>query len=215
MDADGDYADGGVVELLAPRGKGALPVAPDKLQDYLAGPKRKRPEEAARDLVWEDLGKFFDRAGDLVRQAIAAGRSQIAPPPNVAVASAYDDGGAIELASGVATQAAVPQGPIAGLGQVEVTIESGVALFQAFELEASTQPIPVKPTGEPAKAADRAPTRDEKAAAADELETAKRSAATLGLGLMLAVPTALGGHEANDGAPVARRTKLPRRHRLA
>jgi len=215
MDADGDYADGGVVELLAPRGKRALAPTPDKLHDWLAGPKRKLPQEAARDFVWEEVGKFFERAGDLVRQVVVAGTPATARMPKSAVASAFDDGGSIELATGVAAQqpAAAPRGPIAGLGQVEVTIQSGVALFQAFELEASTQQPVAERSGEPAKAAERVPTRDEKAAAADELEAAKRSAATLGLGLMLAVPTALGGRDETDGSDAERRTAI-RRDRL-
>ena len=202
-------SDGGLIELEPSRNSAA--IAPSiKSSETPTTPKREQRLEDLLDRDWihDELGDMFDTvdenglpdSNDLSDDhAIAVDVAE-----QSAAAATFDDGGMIELAAGgarpgVASQdVAAPGISLERSGQMEVTIDAGVALFQAIELGGETNSPPDaaradQPTAAEARAdaGDGFAVDDEQANADEPVGGVRHTAANIGLGLMAVVPFSL------------------------
>lgn len=202
--------EGGLIELESP----TLPRAKRSLK---AGDNLSDEETAANELqklldqVWSGWDRVWDASGEIHEALEEEARSS-----NDAVASAASDqatksimadaeGGMIELA----TPAALAGGPlVAGPGPAylvqtpvndgeKVRIDAGVALYQSFELATAPDAAPpasaANTNAANGKAADAGSAGDKNAKSKEpsSAEHKSTSAALLGVGLLLSVPTSV------------------------
>jgi hypothetical protein len=202
--------EGGLIELESP----TLPRAKRSLK---AGDELADEETAANELqklldqVWSGWDRLWDASGEILEAL-----KEQAPDSNDSVASAASDqaakiimadgeGGMIELA----TPAALAGGPlVSSPGQAylvqtpvndgeKVRMDAGVALYQSFELATAPDAVPpasaANTNAANGKAADAGSAGDKNAKSKEpsSAEDKSTSAALLGVGLLLSVPTSV------------------------
>ncbi len=196
--------EGGLVEL-SPRGA-QLPHSRNlKTDDKLAAPSRRFRDLTDDEAFWGDV---LDGLDDLLndsdedqpvakpRDAVRAERAaqhrrdqatRQLPSPAAPMAR-YDEGGLIAIRAGDAPRTASPAiDDIPTMDPVHVTMDAGVALFQAFER--SEGPVETAtPSSAATNESDRPSGGDLNASAEESPETSGKVAAGVGLGLLAAWP---------------------------
>ncbi|MGD9720497.1 MAG: hypothetical protein AB7O59_21945 [Pirellulales bacterium] len=212
--------EGGLIELDVPEEATVGPAEEADGDGTPAVPKRNRRSQdlANRPDQWSDLRdalEEFSRQQMLLEHDAAARETRARHDKHSNTAGAtFDEGGAIELAAGgsatpVAAAVAEALPPLA----IDVTMDAGVALFQAFELSSELPPaemaLPVAPIVPQADAAPAPKSASEETPADAEADSQGPHRAALGAGLIAAVPISLARwrarqqtHErAKSGAP--------------
>jgi hypothetical protein len=189
---DGPHSsEGGFIELDPERQTGPNSAEQDDPLDEL-GSRRKRAqqERAALEWVWSELDRALKNANEVLSNANAARKPASAEP------MLAREGGMIELA---VDGAAIPSTPMPAasrpLDAVELSMEAGVALYQAFEL--GTAPGEAAEPSGPAASAGDGVSQVPGATADDGGETLTKRAAFVGAAL---VPLVVRGRSSSDDA---------------
>lgn len=139
---DSRTSEGGLIELETGRATRPTPVWDDEPLGELRKKRLLGEEElAAFEWVWAELGQALKSANEALANANSAER-RVADDPQVVAAQGHKilagEGGMIELAVDSAVVDVIQRAPVAPpsvpAGALEMPLEAGVALFQAFEL---------------------------------------------------------------------------------
>ncbi len=193
--ADHDLVDpnGGLIELDTSRDLGSIVPGEALRGDALRPRKGLRLEAPGQvDRFWDEVFEMLAEDNEAASEVAKALKRAPQPLASQPAAALYDDGGTIELAAGAehspaTDRGALPIGP--GHADVEITMDAGVALYQAFEMLG----VPAEGAtieAAPPPAVDVPPAQDSKAEAAPVEESPYR-AASVGLGVLAALPFAI------------------------
>jgi hypothetical protein len=189
--ADDDLADpnGGLIELDTPRDRGSTLPGEELRGDALRPRKGLRLGAPSQvDPFWDEVFEMLAEDEEPATEDVAKVADRAIETPAIQQAPAtYDEGGTIELAIGADQHSATGGSGVSAAASgvdVEITMEAGVALYQAFEMLG----VPVETVAPPA--VETLPAEGDAKAEAPAESTPHR-AASAAFGVLAALPFAL------------------------